>query len=112
MKLKDFMLAIDGHLLTKDTDLDIEIKGGYVSDLLSDVMGSAQEGQVWITIMRHLNVIAVASLTNVVAITFSKSYLPEEPVIQKADQVGITLISSKLNTFEIAGILYQHISRS
>ncbi len=112
MKLKDFMDAINGHLLTKDFDQDIDISGGYVSDLLSDVMAGAQEGQVWITIMRHLNVIAVANLTNVAAIIFSKGYLPEEPVIQKADQVGITLISSNLNTFEIAGILYQHLSRS
>ncbi|MCF7913274.1 MAG: hypothetical protein K9M99_12155 [Candidatus Cloacimonetes bacterium] len=110
MKLKEYLEIIEGKLLTKENDLDIEISGGYVSDLLSDVMGSAREGQVWITIMRHLNVIAVASLTNISAITFSKGYLPESTVIAKADQEEIILISSKLNTFEIAGILYKHLS--
>lgn len=109
MKLKDYLNAIQGSLLTPDSDLETEINGGYVSDLLSDVMGNAEEGQMWITIMRHLNVIAVASLANVCAITFPKGYLPEEPVIKKAQQVGIPLISSKLNTFEVAGILYKNL---
>jgi predicted transcriptional regulator len=110
MKLKEFLEIIEGKLLTKENIMDIEINGGYVSDLLSDVMGNAQEGQVWITIMRHLNVVAVASLTNVPAITFSKGYMPDAAVIAKADQEGITLISSNLNTFDIAGILYKHLS--
>ena len=30
--------------------LDKEIKGGYTSDLLSDVMGNAREGNIWITL--------------------------------------------------------------
>ncbi len=29
--------------------------GGYVSDLLSDVMAHAQDGDVWITMQRHVN---------------------------------------------------------
>ena len=29
--------------------LDKEIKGGYTSDLLSDVMGNAREGNIWVT---------------------------------------------------------------
>ena len=30
-------------------DLEREVKGGYTSDLLSDVMGHIDEGMVWIT---------------------------------------------------------------
>ena len=33
--------------------LDKEIKGGYTSDLLSDVMGNAREGNIWITLQTH-----------------------------------------------------------
>jgi len=44
------------------------------------------------------------------AITFSKGYMPDEAVITKADQEGIPLISSNLNTFDIAGILYKNLS--
>ena len=41
---------------------DREIKGAYVGDLLSWVMGKAEADNVWVTIMSNLNVIAVASL--------------------------------------------------
>jgi len=78
-----------------------------VCDMLSDVMGSAKPKQAWITIMKHLNVIAVASMTGIPVIVFSKGNQPEEAVIDKATEEGIALISSPLPTFELAGKLYQ-----
>ncbi|MCD8480163.1 MAG: hypothetical protein LRZ88_07985 [Candidatus Cloacimonetes bacterium] len=73
IKLTDYMTAIGGTNHTPALNPDeIEISGAYVSDMLSDVMGSAKPEQAWITIMRHLNVIAVASMTGVPAIIFSK----------------------------------------
>ena len=39
-----------------------EIKGGYTSDLLSDVMGHAKEGDVWVILQTHKNIMAIASL--------------------------------------------------
>ena len=43
-------------------DPDREIAGGYCGDLLSWVMGRAQQDNAWITIMSNMNVVAVASL--------------------------------------------------
>ena len=45
-----------------------EVQGGYVGDLLSNVMARAEAGDVWITIQGHQNVAAVALLTNVAAV--------------------------------------------
>ena len=42
--------------------LSTAIAGGYTSDLLSDVMGHADAGYLWITLQAHKNVIAIASL--------------------------------------------------
>ena len=41
-----------------------EIDGVYIGDLLSWVMGRAQSGNVWITIMSNINIVAVASLAD------------------------------------------------
>lgn len=106
MKLSQFVEKIGAQYLTEKTDIDPEISGGYVSDLLSDVMGNAREGMVWITIMRHLNVVAVASLSGLAAILFSNKIKPEEAVIQKANAEGIILLSTDESTFETAGKLY------
>jgi len=105
--LNEVISSIEGKLETVNLNPEsIEIEGGYVSDLLSDVMGNALKNQVWITIMKHLNVIAVASLAGIPAIIFSKNSTPDQTVIQKAEEEGIALISSPLSTFKIAGILY------
>ncbi len=108
IKLIDYVTAINGINCTPSLALEgVEINGAYVCDMLSDVMASAKSGQVWITIMKHLNVIAVASMTGIPAIIFAKGNEPETAVIEKAIEEGILLISSKLPTFELAGILYQ-----
>lgn len=107
LKLSEYLAVIDGTNHTPGVDPeDIEISGAYVCDMLSDVMGSAREGQAWITIMKHLNTVAVASLTGIPAIIFAKGNSPEETVVQKAAEDGICLVSSPLDTFSLAGILY------
>ena len=68
--------------------LDKEIKGGYTSDLLSDVMGNAREGNIWITLQTHKNIMAIASLKELAAIVLVKvtdrKKIPFPRVRQKA----------------------------
>ena len=45
--------------------LDRIIDGAYVSDLLSDVMGNADQGNIWITLQVHKNITAVALLKEI-----------------------------------------------
>ena len=108
INLKDFSDAIQGHNLTPGIASEsIDLEGAYVSDMLSDVMGSAKSNQAWITIMKHLNTIAVASMTGIPVIVYSSGNVPEAPVIEKALEENVCLISSGLPTFAIAGILYK-----
>ena len=108
INLSDYVTAIKGINCTSALSLEgVKITGAYVCDMLSDVMGSAKPGQVWITIMKHLNIIAVASMTGIPAIIFAKGNEPDTAVIEKAIEEGIILISSKLLTFELAGKLYK-----
>jgi len=108
LKLSEFIKAIGAKNCTPALNPEIvEISGAYVSDMLSDVMGSARPDQAWITIMKHLNVVAVASMTGIPAIIFSKGIVPDASVIDKALEENICLISSELSTFELAGKLYK-----
>lgn len=108
IKLSEYVAAIKGKNHTPAIDPEsIEVSSAYVCDMLSDVMGSAKPDQVWITIMKHLNVIAVASMTGVPAIIFAKDNHPDTAVCDKALEEGVCLISSQLDTFSLAGILYK-----
>ncbi len=89
------------------TDLDKNITGAYVSDLLSDVMGHAREGEVWVTLQSHLNVVAIASLKELAAIVLVKGIEPGREVLEKASAEGIPVLGTTGQTFETAGKLFQ-----
>lgn len=82
-----------------------EIKGVYVGDLLSWVMSRARKNQVWITIMSNINVIAVASLTDVSCIILADGVIPDSEIKATALEKGINILSSDLPIFETAAVL-------
>jgi predicted transcriptional regulator len=87
-----------------------EVLSGYVSDLLSDVIANAEEGCLWITMQRHLNVVAVAQLKKLAGIIVSHGIEPEASVLDRARQEGIFVLSAKADSFDTAGRLYALIA--
>lgn len=86
--------------------LDREVSGGYVSDLLSDVMGFAKDGSVWVTLQTHKNVMAIATLKDLAAVIIVKGFEPEEDAKAVSDQEDIPILGSGEQTFELAGRIY------
>ncbi len=70
-----------------------EIKGAYVGDLLSWVMGRADLDNAWVTIMSNVNVIAVASLAGVACVIFAEGVSPDADALKRAELEGINLLS-------------------
>ncbi|HKL37327.1 MAG TPA: hypothetical protein VJ876_00430 [Bacteroidales bacterium] len=83
------------------------VAGGYASDLLSDVMGHAQEGQVWITLQTHKNVMAIASLKDLAAVILVKGNQPDEDAALQSNEEGVPILGTSLQTFEMVGKLYE-----
>lgn len=108
IKLQEYLNEIEHEVLNPEIGVEnIDLSTGYVSDLLSDVMGSAKDKMAWFTIMRHMNVIAVASMADIPCIVFGKNTAPEQAVIDKATEEGIVLIKTSLPVFDAAGVLYK-----
>jgi len=106
MKLADLVEALGLEVRSAPGGLSNEVTGGYASDLLSDVMGNSREGNLWITLQIHLNVVAVASMKDLAGVVLVNGREPEEETVRKADAEGITIMVSKLPTFELVGRLY------
>ena len=83
------------------SDGDREITGGYAGDLLSWVMGRAESGDCWVTIMSNVNVAAVGQLTDCACIVFSEGVRPDESAVNAAKLHGLNLLLSERSTFEI-----------
>lgn len=88
-------------------DFEQSVTGGYVSDLLSNVMGQAAAGNVWITMQAHQNVAAVALLANLAAVIIAGGVEPEGAILEKARAEGLNILTTELSAFEVAGRLYQ-----
>ncbi len=111
MKVSEIVEKLGLKVFSGQNGLDREIKGGYVSDLLSDVMGNACEGEVWITLQVHQNVMAIASLKDLAAVVLVNNLEPQENTIRHSNDENIPLLGTSLSTFEIAGKLYQILNR-
>lgn len=79
---------------------DALITGLFAGDLLSYVMGHAQEGQVWVTLQSHVNSIGVAHLKELSAIVLIDSIDLEEDARLKALEHDIPVFISPLDMVE------------
>lgn len=101
MKITEVVERLGLEVITMP-DPDAEVEGCYVGDLLSWVMGRASAGNLWITIMTNLNIIAVASLAGVSAVVIAESAELAPDVKATAEAQGINLLRSKLASYETA----------
>ena len=83
-------------------EADREISGCYIGDLLSWVMGKAQAGNVWITIMSNINIVAVATLCDTALILLAEDVSIEQDVIDAASQRNINIFSSEKSAYTLA----------
>ncbi len=112
MKVSDLVEKFGLKVFSGEIGLDNEISGGYVSDLLSDVMGNASENEVWITLQTHQNVLAIASLKDLAAVILVKGFEPEPNMLEKSNEEGIPVLGTKWGTFETAGKLYTMLQKN
>jgi hypothetical protein len=94
--------TVMGHVAGQSRD----VLGGYASDLLSDVMGNAQEGDLWITLQKHVNTVAVAELKGLSGIVLVNGRQPEADMLARAAEHGVPIVATGLPAFDVAGIMY------
>ena len=107
MTLSEIVRQLDLTILTPLPETAVKITRGYASDLLSDVLGKAEENAIWVTVQSHPNVIAVASLLNLAAVVVVRGISPETATLERARDAGVALLATRLSAFELVGRLYQ-----
>lgn len=99
MTVKELSERFDCQIICMP-DGDREISGGYAGDLLSWVISRAKSGDVWVTIMSNINIVAVASLTDVACILLSENVeLDDESIKERAENQGINILKTSMDSF-------------
>ncbi|MDD2539226.1 MAG: serine kinase [Bacteroidales bacterium] len=107
MTVKEMTDALNLRAFTAEEGMEKTIEGGYTSDLLSDVMGYADAGFVWVTLQTHKNIMAIASLKELAAVVLVKGLIPDQDTLTLARQEGIALLGTSEQAFEFSGRLYR-----
>jgi hypothetical protein len=94
-------LAQKAGLKAFNTIPDKEIRGVYISDMVSDIIG-IREGHLLVTLQTHKNLIATANLVDVAGIVFCRGKTPADDVIALADKAKIGLLGHEGDTWSLA----------
>jgi len=107
MTLNDIVKEFSLEVKAGSGLLDREITGGYVSDLLSDVLAHAEGGVLWVTLHIHQNIVGVASHKDLAGIVLVQGRVPEKDTVAMAEQESIPIMVTDLSAFELVGRLYK-----
>ena len=86
-------------------DMEREITGGYCGDLLSWVMGRAQSGDCWFTVMGNINAVAVSVLADCACIVLCENSTLDDDAKTRAEMQGVSILSSEENAYTLANKL-------
>lgn len=106
MTPREIAEKLNMQIVVSGVSINNKITSGICSDLLSWVMAHGKKDSLWITIQTHVNTVAVASLLELSCIIISGGAQADPKTINKAKAEGVTLLSSDLTSFKLAGMLY------
>lgn len=107
MKLDELAEKLNLNVRSAKGSLEREVSGGYASDLLSDVLANSKEGNIWITLQIHQNIVAIASMKDLAGVILVNGREPEQETVEKAEEEDIVIMVSELPAFELVGRLYE-----
>lgn len=90
MKVREICEALEARVFVPG-DPEREVSSVAAGDLLSYVMGTAEEGALWATIQTHLNVAAVAVLKDLPLILLASGRQPAPDLEARCSEEGICL---------------------
>jgi predicted transcriptional regulator len=107
LKLQEISQQLSLEVRAAAGNLDRQVTGGYASDLLSCVMAKAQAGNVWVTIQGHPNIVAVASLLDLVGIIVAEGMNIDAATLEKAEEENVPILTTSLTTYTVVGELFK-----
>jgi len=93
---------IDQLSLTPLSNIEeTDVTGVFISDMLSDVMSSAQSGNIWLTVQTHKNIVSAANLIDISAVIVTHGKKVPEETVELANRFHVIILGTSLSTFDV-----------
>lgn len=106
MTVRELIALIGAKAAAGEENMDREISGGYVCDLLSLALAHGTPGMIWVTVQTHMNVVAAAVLIGAAAVVVPEGRRFPSDVIAKAQEEGIVLLESDHTAYALCGMMF------
>ena len=106
MTISKIIFLLDATPLSQTVQTDHKIETVCGSDMMSDVLAFIKKNALLLTGLNNLQVIRTAEMLDIVCLVFVRGKRPQEEMLKKADELGITVLSTDYTMFDACGILY------
>lgn len=106
MKLKEILECVDGKLVWGESHLEDEVKRGFASDLMSDVLTILEDDIILITGLSNNQSIRTAEMSDISNILLVRNKRPSQSMIDMAKELDISLSYTPYSLFKASGLLF------
>ena len=103
---------LEARVLTGDMSVvgekSIDIERVFACDLMSDVLAFAGERTMLLTGLTNMQVIRTAEMLEIDVIVFVRGKVPNEEILELAEEKEITILATMQGMYTSCGKLYQY----
>lgn len=107
MTVHDIRDLLDATMLAGKDFAQTEVHSACGSDMMSDVLAFVKDQSVLITGLCNPQTIRTAEMMDIVCVVFVRGKIPDENMLQMAEDRDIAVLSTQLPMFTACGILYK-----
>lgn len=105
MTIKDICHHLNADLITGSQFIDREIKCGFASDLMSDVLTLDTDGMLLITGLANVQTIRTSEMADISCILFVRGKSADSQMIELANENDIVMMRCPFSMYRTVGIL-------
>ncbi|MEA5011318.1 MAG: DRTGG domain-containing protein [Angelakisella sp.] len=107
MTLLEVKNILDAQLLCGEELLESNVNTACGSDMMSDVLAYVKDQAVLLTGLVNQQVIRTAEMMDMVCVVFVRGKMPDQSIIDLAQEKGIAIMTTSHRMFTTCGLLYQ-----
>ncbi len=105
MKINEIAKILNAEIITDFSDKNTDIKYGFASDLMSDVLSLIKDDSLLITGLNNAQVIRTAEMLDMSTVLFVRGKKPCQDIIDLAKQNSMTILTTEYTMFKTCGLL-------
>lgn len=106
MRLQKVIEILDAKCLTEHDIAVLEVSSAFGCDLMSDVLAFVDEETLLLTGLVNAQVVRTAEMLDIHSIVFVRGKIPDEGVINLANDKDINLLTTDCTLYNSCGLLY------